>query len=191
MRANVHDNEKFTNINYSGQRILNTEFDTCVFLNCDFSNSILSENDFINCRFESCNFALAKLSGSGLKEVYFEDCKLIGINFDHCSDFLFAVNFQKCVLDYASFFKKKMKKTKFIDCSLKEVDFTLVDLSLTVFGNCDLTRAVFHESNLEKADFCSAVNYTIDPEANKIKKAKFSYSGISGLLEKYNIEIGK
>ena len=107
MKEKVFDKENYTNISYSGTRISNTEFDSCVFLNCDFSNSVLSENDFISCRFESCNFAMAKLSGSGLKDVHFADCKLIGINFDHCSDFLFAANFQKCVLDYASFFRKK------------------------------------------------------------------------------------
>jgi len=82
-----------------------------------------------------------------------------------------------------------MKKASFIDCSLKEVDFTAVDLSMAVFGNCNLERALFHESNLEKADFRTAANYTIDPETNKIKKAKFSTSGLAGLLGKYNIEI--
>jgi uncharacterized protein YjbI with pentapeptide repeats len=132
---------------------------------------------------------LAKLNGSGLKDVYFVDCKLVGINFDHCIDFLFAANFQKCVLDYASFVGKKMKKAKFTDCSLKEVDFSKVDLSMAFFANCDLTRAVFHESILEKADFRTASNYSFDPEANKIRKARFSYSGIAGLLGKYNIDI--
>jgi fluoroquinolone resistance protein len=127
MKQKIHDNEEFKNINYSGQKLSDIEFDSCIFLNCDFSNSILSESDFINCRFENCNFALAKLNDTGLKDVHFVDCKLIGINFDHCSDFLFAASFQKCVLDYSSFFKKKMKKAKFTDCSLKEVDFTGVD----------------------------------------------------------------
>ena len=32
-------------------------------------------------------------------------------------------------------------------------------------------------------------NYVIDPEMNKIKKARFSLSAITGLLSKYNIEI--
>lgn len=132
---------------------------------------------------------MAKFSGTGLKDVHFLDCKLIGLNFDHCSDFLFSADFQKCILDYASFFKKKMKKAKFIDCSLKEVDFTAVDLSMAIFGNCNLERALFHESILDKADFRTAANYSIDPEINKIKKAKFSVSGLAGLLGKYNIEI--
>ena len=82
-----------------------------------------------------------------------------------------------------------MKKTKFEDCSLKEVDFSAADLSMAVFLNCDLSQAVFQQTNLEKADFRTAFNYSLNPEANKIKKAKFSLSGIVGLLGKYDIII--
>jgi hypothetical protein len=32
-------------------------------------------------------------------------------------------------------------------------------------------------------------NYSIDPDLNKIKKARFSTQGIAGLLDKYDIEI--
>jgi fluoroquinolone resistance protein len=60
-----------------------------------------------------------------------------------------------------------------------------------VFDNCDLTRATFDRSVLEKADFRTSYNYSIDPENNKIKKAKFSLLGVSGLLDKYDIAIEK
>lgn len=189
MAEKYHDNESFTNINYSGQKVAQTEFESCVFQNCDFSNSDFSDNDFINCRFENCNFAVAKINGTGLKDVYFTGCKLVGIDFEGCSNFLFEVNFKKCVLDYASFFGKKLKNTKFIDCSLKETDFSSSDLSGAVFGNCDLSLTVFKKCNLEKTDFRTAFNYSFDPGENKMKKAKFAISGLAGLLEKYNIEI--
>jgi hypothetical protein len=42
---------------------------------------------------------------------------------------------------------------------------------------------------LEKADFRTAFNYSINPETNRIKKAKFSKEGLNGLLDKYDIEI--
>ncbi|WP_373542362.1 pentapeptide repeat-containing protein [Chamaesiphon sp.] len=63
------------------------------------------------------------------------------------------------------------------------------DLSSSVFDNCDLTRTIFARTILEKADFRNSFNYSIDPELNRIKKAKFSQSGIAGLLDKYDIEI--
>jgi fluoroquinolone resistance protein len=42
---------------------------------------------------------------------------------------------------------------------------------------------------LEKADFRTSNGYSIDPEMNRIKKAKFSLEGVAGLLDKYDIEV--
>lgn len=42
---------------------------------------------------------------------------------------------------------------------------------------------------LEKSDFQTSYNYSIDPEINRIKKAKFSFQGAVGLLDKYDIEV--
>ena len=63
------------------------------------------------------------------------------------------------------------------------------DLSLSVFSNCDLAGAMFENTNLENSDLSSSFNFSIDPENNRIKKAKFSTSGIKGLLDKYDIII--
>jgi uncharacterized protein YjbI with pentapeptide repeats len=121
--------------------------------------------------------------------VAFLDCKLTGLHFQNCNDFLFAVRFENCNLNLASFYKLKIKKTVFKNSSLHEVDFAEADLSNSLFDNCDLAHAIFENTNLEKSDFRSSFNYSINPEINKIKKAKFSLNGIAGLLEKYDIDI--
>jgi hypothetical protein len=54
-----------------------------------------------------------------------------------------------------------------------------------------LSGAVFDTTNLEKADFRTSVNYSIDPALNRLKKTKFSLSEIYGLLYKLDIEIDK
>ena len=82
-----------------------------------------------------------------------------------------------------------VKKVKFKNCSLQEVDFIESDLSNSIFDNCDLALAIFKNTLLEKADFRTAYNYSIDPEINRIKKAKFSRAGLVGLLDSYDIEI--
>ena len=87
------------------------------------------------------------------------------------------------------FSEGKINKTVFKECSIKEVDFSNADLTASEFLNCDLTRTLFHQTNLEKVDFRSATNYSIDPEMNRMKNAKFSLSGITGLLDKYKIII--
>ena len=119
----------------------------------------------------------------------FKTCKLLGSHFDNCNTFLFAVGFEDCILNLSSFYKLNLKNTKFINCSLHEVDFTEANLSHSTFDNCDLRGATFDHSIIEKVDFRTSFNYIIDPENNRIKKARFSSSGIAGLLNKYNIEI--
>ena len=94
-------------------------------------------------------------------------------------------------MNLASFYKRKLKKTKFLNCSLQEVDFVEADLGAAIFDNCDMAGAIFDNTILEKADFRTSYNYAIDPELNKIKKAKFSMPGVLGLLLKYDIEIDK
>jgi len=49
--------------------------------------------------------------------------------------------------------------------------------------------ATFDKATLEKADFRTAINYSIDPTNNRIKKAKFSLLGVVGLLDKFDISI--
>ena len=78
---------------------------------------------------------------------------------------------------------------QFKNCLLEEVDFAESDLTNAVFAECDLRGAMFDHSKLEKADFRTAINYSIDPESNRIRKAKFSKEGAIGLLAKYDIII--
>jgi len=42
---------------------------------------------------------------------------------------------------------------------------------------------------LKRADFRTSYNYSIDPENNNLKQAKFSAAGIIGLLDKYDIQV--
>lgn len=185
----LHEEKTFEKIDYSEKKLSDREFIACEFIDCNFQKSDLSHNDFMDCTFNGCNLSLAVLNGTGIKNARFIDCKLMGIDFSRCNSFLFSVFFQNCHLDYCSFFQLKMKKTSFLNCSLKDVDFAETDLSMSLLDNCDLLNASFMRSILEKTDFRTAINYAFDPELNKIKKAKFSLPGVTGLLSKYSIDI--
>jgi len=84
-----------------------------------------------------------------------------------------------------------MKGTVFKNSKLEEVDFTECDLNNAIFENSDLVGATFDKTILEKSDFRTSFNFSIDPSANKIRKAKFSMSGIPGLLHGFDIEIDR
>lgn len=82
-----------------------------------------------------------------------------------------------------------MRKTPFLDCTVKESDFSNCDLTNAIFQNTDLFKSIFNRTKLSGADFSSAFNFSIDPEINNIRAAKFSLHGLTGLLDKYDIHI--
>jgi fluoroquinolone resistance protein len=191
------EEKTFDKIDFTQKPLDKGEYEYCKFINCDFSQSDLSDFKFSECEFSGCNLSLVRLTQTALKSVIFKDCKLLGLNFGECNEFGFIVSFDTCILKHSSFMSRaaslkqriRLKQTTFKNSQLDEVDFTECDLTSAVFDDCDLNGATFKDSILDKADFRTAYNYSIDPELNRIKKAKFSRSGIAGLLDKYDIEI--
>lgn len=165
------------------------EYENCTFRQCDLAESNLSGAKFIDCVFLSCNLSLCKLDGATFQDVRFEDCKLLGLRFDTASAFGFSISAQNCQLQHASFFRAKLRKVKFDHCQLQGVDFGEADLTEATFGHCDLRDAIFDRSVLEKADFRTAYGFSIDPEKNKMKKARFSVQNLAGLLDKYGLQL--
>jgi fluoroquinolone resistance protein len=189
MTPEIIEDKTFTKITAENIAGRNRTFENCRFLSCDFSYADFSNIVFVECHFEGCNLSLVKWQGAGLQNLQFKDCKLSGADFSKALDFLFEVHFNNCILDNAIFYKKKNKAAKFTDCSMLETDFTEADFSDVNFDNCNLTRAFFDRTILKNADFRTSYNFTIDPDSNNIKKAKFSIHGLPGLLSKYDIKI--
>jgi uncharacterized protein YjbI with pentapeptide repeats len=164
-------------------------YECCTFTSCNFSESDLTGISFLECTFKACNLSLSKISKTAFIDCKFTECKMLGMRFDSCNQSGFSLSPNACILNHSSFYKTALKKTNFSDCQLQEVDFTDCDLSGSVFETCDLRLALFDNTNLEKVDFRTAVNYSINPAKNRIKKARFSISGIAGLLDSYDIDI--
>lgn len=189
MDNTLFEDEIFNKIDFKNKALAKGEYDQCTFAQCDFSNTDLSFFDFTDCVFDGCNLSMIKTAKTAFKDVRFVNCKMVGIHFEDCSPFLFSIYLEQCTLNYASFYKLSLKKTIFKNSVLEEVDFTEADLSGAVFENCDLKKAIFDNTKIEKADFRTSYNYTIDPSKNMIKKAKFSLSAVSGLLNSFDIII--
>jgi len=189
MEQSIYDDLLFERIDYSGNTVNGTEFESCRFKSCEFSDSVFSNNKFLDCVFEDCNLSSMKLNRSTLSNARFKNCKLLGIVFSECQDLLFRVKFESCILDYSSFMGKKMPKTYFIKSSLKEVNFTRCNLSGSVFDEVNLADTLFNGTDLTAANFLTAFNYIIDPELNSLKKAAFSLHGLPGLLKRHQLKI--
>lgn len=189
MNNTYFEEQAFEGIDYTAKALTRGQYEACTFLNCDFSNVDLSDISFTECSFKSCNLSMVKMLQTTLNDARFNDCKMLGINFEHCNEYLFTVAFDNCHLNLSSFYRRALKKTSFRNCSLHEADFTESDLSGSVFDNCDLTGARFENTVLDKVDFRTAFNYTINLQINKAKKAQFSLAGLPGLLAGYDIVI--
>lgn len=189
MENNYWEELVFENKIFAEQPLTIGEYVNCTFINCNFANVNLSHFIFDRCRFDTCNLSSVPINQTALREISFVSCKMLGVHFDSCNPFLFAVNFDNCMLNLSSFYKVKLKGIKFKNSSLHEVDFSEADLSNSTFENCDLLQAVFDSSILEKADFRTAINFSINPERNKIKKARFSVQGLPGLLQHLDIYV--
>ena len=111
------------------------------------------------------------MNNTTLSEIEFLGCKILGVQFNECRRFL------------------KLKEACFNKCDLQEADFTETDLTNASFQECNLYRAIFDHANLEKADFRTSNYYSINPETNRLKGARFSLNGLPGLLERYGIII--
>ena len=161
----------------------------CQFVRCNFQGSDLTENNFIECQFVDCDFSQTRLNGAGFRDVVFSNCKINGVDFSVCNAFIFSFSFDQCVLDGANFFNTNLNKTTFRNCSLLNTNFEESDLTEAIFENCDLHGARFVDSILEKTDFRTAHNFNIDPTLNRLKRSKFSGSKLTGLLQRYKLDI--
>ncbi|QJW90695.1 pentapeptide repeat-containing protein [Spirosoma taeanense] len=164
-------------------------FEQCQFRKLDLTRTALTGSSFVDCRFEDCNLTGVELKNTKLYDVQFTACRLLHVDFGVCDAFGFHTNFQDCQLDYTVFLNRKLRKANFTDCSLKEAHFLKCDLTATVFKNCNLELARFEDNNLTQVDFATSYNLTIDPDDNKVKKARFSLYSLPGLLTKYDLVV--
>jgi uncharacterized protein YjbI with pentapeptide repeats len=181
--------ETFSRKNFANVHLDKGQYEECIFEQCIFSEADLSFVTFIDCEFLDCNLSLARIDHTSFQNIRFEGCKMLGLRFSDCNAFAVSFYFDRCILDHASFYKLKIKKTIFKNCQLHEADFAQADLSASVFDSCDLRQAIFEYTNLEAADLRTALYFSIDPETNRVAKAKFSLLGLSGLLHKYKIVV--
>ncbi len=166
-----------------------SEYGRCTFEKLNLKNANLNGKVFVDCIFRDCDMSLAQVGRTSFRSVRFERCKLLGLRFDGCHSFLLSFSFEACILDLASFQGLRLKGTEFNKCRMRETDLSNSDLTNCSLAGCDLGAAVFDGTTLEGADFRGALHYSIDPSANKVRKARFSLDGLAGLLDRTGIII--
>jgi fluoroquinolone resistance protein len=180
--------EGFLDLALSDETVRAKEFEECEFNGCSFIGCKFEKCKFINCKFNGCVISAINPVDSFCTDVEFSKCKVIGCDWTRASQ-IHGLNFAECQINYSNFATLKLPKVKMIDCEAKEVDFTETDLSGGSFNGTDFERSIFFKTNLTKADLKRAINYSIDPRNNTLKKTKFSLPEALSLLSCLDIVI--
>lgn len=186
-----YENQEFIGLSVLRCEISGISFQDCVFMECDFKEVQWVNCKFRDCCFNRCDLSLASVKDSQFKGVRFKESNLMGVNWAAAAwprvGGLERVDFTRCVLNYASFFGLRLKGRKLAGCTALESDFAEADLTGADCTQTDFQRSRFLNTNLTRADFTGAKNYSISPLLNQIQHAKFALPEALSLL--YNLEI--
>lgn len=180
--------QSFEKLNLKDQKYIHVEFYKCSFASCIFTKSLFENCVFEKCSFSGCDLSVAKFSGSSFIDVKFIDSKLIGIDWTLVQKPI-SVNFTKCILNESTFYKMDLRSAEITECIAHNSDFENTNLTKADCRKTDFLNAKFSEADLSYADFTEAINYSINPNNTKIKKAKFSLPEAVSLLDAWDVYI--
>lgn len=173
--------EIFENINSKLSEFQDRRFEGCSFKKCSFAEAL-----FRRCTFADCDLSNIHLTGSVFKDVLATGCKFVGADWTTATGAA-HLRLNRSILNYAIFIGLDLRKCTFKNCTVKDADFAEANLREASFRGSDLAGTRFANTNLTKADLRGAINYSIRPLENKIKKTKFSLPESTSLV--YGLEI--
>ena len=144
---------------------------------------------FRDCTFNKCQIILVILKNTMFSDIQINESKVQGIDFSECNNISFSIDFHKSILDSVVMFEKNLKRTKYIDCVIKNTDFDNCEMKSCNFSGTKFETTSFHNCDLEKCDFSKAAGYQIDPVTNKQKDAMFSIPEVLSFLGYLKIKI--
>jgi mcbg protein, putative len=177
--------------NLPGAGLRGFEFENCVFKGVNLERAVLVGASFTECRFEDCNFSGADLTDTSLGECRFTGTKLSGINWalSHVNRFAARpLEFLRCSMDFCWFVGVDLARCRFIDCSIREADFSEARLTNAGMNDCDLRGTRFHGTDLDGASLVGSSGYVFDPRENRTKGLKLSPTESWPLLKALGIE---
>lgn len=181
--------EEIRNRDFQNSKLLQKEYEECIFQNCNFKGSNLSTKRFHDVIFKNCDFSAVDLKHAILSEVSFESCKLLGLNFSLLDSFLLSFRANNSDFSYSIFSGLKVRKETFKNSNFTKCLFEEVDFQECSFVQCNFLEATWEKCNLAHVDFISSENVVFDLESNYSKGAKFQLHQLPGLISKHLLKI--
>jgi uncharacterized protein YjbI with pentapeptide repeats len=187
-----YSSAEFKKLELRGALVAGKTFQGCAFIRCSFAEAAFHSCVFHDCTFTTCDLSLVKLPGCSFKTVKFEECQLIGVDWTQTGWAVKKVifkpaDFYGCMLNYATFMGLDMKSVILRKCIAREASFEEADLTGADCRETDFSGSRFNHTNLTEADLRGALNYTISPPDNTLKKTKFSLPEAMSLLHALDI----
>ncbi|MBJ7449751.1 MAG: pentapeptide repeat-containing protein [Parachlamydiales bacterium] len=183
------ENQVLTKEDWSKRILKDFEFVDCQFVNCDFTNADFTMATFSNCTMDQCNLSYVKWTTARVMTLTIKSCKCVNNAFYEAIPKFFHLIVEDTLMMTCNFTGMSLIKSKFINCKLMDCFFQEADCKGVTFQGCDLKGSLFFHTNLEKANFKSACNYSISVADNNVKGAQFSYPEAMDLLNGLGIVI--
>lgn len=176
-----------------GALLQNTEYSDCTFRNCRWAGVRVQNCSFLGCTFDHCSF-----SGVVFSFCLMQDAWLLGSVFRSMAwgglqgRSAIVQPFGKvknCAFQYNEFSGMGLAGFDFSAASFSECVFDDCKLAGASFYGVPLGRTQFSRCDLRDADFRAAEGYAIDPAANQMKGARFSFPDVVALLGSTGIRI--
>ena len=176
----------FTALDARDAVVENREFNGCTFTGAQFAGAQFLRCKMLDCKFLNCDLSNVSFKDSTLRDVTFEDSKLLGTNWTKLAVLAHLIC-RRSVLNLANFSGVDLRRSRFEACTAREADFGHANLTEAYCQDTDFQGARFLDTNFTKADLRNALNYSIRPGDNLLKKTRFSLPEATSLL--YGLDI--
>lgn len=180
--------EKFTNLQAHNETFSGIEFEDCEFNKCIFMECAFKDCRFLGCKFDKCTISANDVCDSSFLNISFQNSKAIGIDWTKAKR-LESLIFKESQINYGNFRLLRLENVIVENCIARNVDFTEAKLMAGNFSRTDLSESIFLHTDLTKANFQGAKNYSIDLRLNSVKGAKFSLPEALALLSGLDVEV--
>ncbi len=168
-----------------GEVLTSTELEGCRLEGNVLEKAVLRECVFTDCVFTGANLSMVVLDGTRFTDCRFVDCKALAVTWGRAAPAPLSTrpwDFERCRLDLGSFREVEGEGSRFVDCSMREVDLAGADLQRAELTGCDLSAATFAGTDLRGASLLGAAGYVVDPAENRVRGLRVDTAGAGGIL---------
>lgn len=168
-----------------GEVLSGVELEGCRLDGCVLEKAVLRDCTFVDCVLTGCNLSMVDLDGTRFSDCRFVDCKALGVQWGRAAPAPLSTrpwDFERCRLDLGSFRDVPAVGSRFVGCSMREVDLAGADLRRAELGGSDLSAATFAGTDLREADLVGASGYVVDPAENRVRGMRVDALAAGGIL---------